>query len=182
MCDQTLVQCASPTLAGLKTASLFSQPYRNTKELLLEIRAYNRRLRPKGMCLIPVAAKKGRVLLYLYRPKRLEADLSAAEAEEILQKAGYEPGNSGHIVYQLVNRLENKGEFPHEIGVFLGYPPEDVKGFIENRAKNCKCVGCWKVYGNVDAAKKTFRAYRNCTECYRKQLEKGVPLEHLLVG
>ena len=25
-------------------------------------------------------------------------------------------------------------EFPHDIGLFLGYPPEDVLGFITNKA------------------------------------------------
>ena len=36
----------------------------------------------------------------------------------------------------------------------LGYPAEDVQGFIENETKECKCVGCWKVYGDEEKAKK----------------------------
>ncbi len=31
--------------------------------------------------------------------------------------------------------MEGKGDFPHEIGLLLGYPPEDVIGFIENRGQ-----------------------------------------------
>ena len=38
------------------------------------------------------------------------------------------------------------GDFPHEIGLLLGYPPEDVSGFIENGGKNFLCSGYWKVY------------------------------------
>ena len=37
------------------------------------------------------------------------------------------------------------GEFPHEVGLFLSYPPEDVKGFIDHRANNFKCAGLWTV-------------------------------------
>ena len=36
---------------------------------------------------------------------------------------------------------DESGEFPHEVGLFLGYPPEDVKGFIDHRANNFKCAG-----------------------------------------
>ena len=38
-------------------------------------------------------------------------------------------------------------DFPHEIGVFLGYPLEDVVGFIRHRGKCFTCCGCWKSYG-----------------------------------
>lgn len=51
-------------------------------------------------------------------------------------------------------------DFPHEIGLFLGYPLEDVQGFIENRAEGYKCVGCWKVYGDEEYAKQEFRAIK----------------------
>ena len=30
---------------------------------------------------------------------------------------------------------DESGEFPHEVGLFLSYPPEDVKGFIDHRAR-----------------------------------------------
>ena len=36
---------------------------------------------------------------------------------------------------RLIKRLNEDAEFPHEIGLFPGYPPEDVRGFIENRAE-----------------------------------------------
>ena len=40
-------------------------------------------------------------------------------------------------------------KFPHEIGIFLGYPLADVAGFIRNKGRNCKCIGTWKVYGDA---------------------------------
>ena len=51
------------------------------------------------------------------------------------------------------------GEFPHEVGLFLSYPPEDVKGFIDHRANDFKCAGLWKVYGDVEQARAAFRLY-----------------------
>ncbi len=43
-------------------------------------------------------------------------------------------------------------QFPHEIGLFLGYPPEDVCGYIRNKGKCQKCTGHWQVYGDENFA------------------------------
>ena len=48
---------------------------------------------------------------------------------------------------------DESGEFPHEVGLFLSYPPEDVKGFIDHRANDFKCAGLWKVYGDEEKAR-----------------------------
>ncbi|MBQ7128480.1 MAG: DUF3793 family protein, partial [Clostridia bacterium] len=73
-------------------------------------------------------------------------------------------------------------QFPHEVGLFLGYPPEDVKGFIENNAKCSKCVGCWKVYGDEEKAKKCFENYKKCTRIYKELYLKGKTIERLTVA
>ena len=72
------------------------------------------------------------------------------------------------------------GDFPHEVGLFLGYPAEDVRGFIENRAAGCKCVGCWKVYGDVNAAKMRFASFEKCTRDNCGRLRRGCTLEQLI--
>ena len=45
--------------------------------------------------------------------------------------------------------LQKEQLFPHEIGVFLGYPPEDVKAFIKQNGKGAVLCGYWKVYSNI---------------------------------
>lgn len=70
----------------------------------------------------------------------------------------------------------------HEVGLFLGYPPEDVRGFIENRAQNYKLAGDWKVYGDADRARRIFTQYKICTQCYCKALDAGVSLRQLAVA
>ena len=82
----------------------------------------------------------------------------------------------------LKERLAGQEGFPHEIGLFLSYPPEDVKGFIENKASNSKCVGTWKVYGNVDRAKALFAQFQRCTDIYCKLWQAGSSLEELAVA
>ena len=77
---------------------------------------------------------------------------------------------------------DESGEFPHEVGLFLSYPPEDVAGFIANNARRCKCAGLWKVYGDEKRARRMFHAFKACTADYCRHLRSGRSLEELVVA
>ena len=81
---------------------------------------------------------------------------------------------------QLSNRLCLEHDFPHEIGIFLGYPLEDVVGFIENQGKNYTCSGYWKTYGDPQEATRRFDSYRECTEVCREKYRQGTPIIQLV--
>lgn len=182
MSDLMLVECCAPTLAGLKTGSLFACPYTDREELKAQIRRCNRCLHAAGLALIALRWTERQALLYLFRPKALQRDLLGQDAGEILARAGYESRDCVACLLHLMRRLRSKEDFPHEIGLFLSYPPEDVKGFIENSAKNYKCIGTWKVYGDEAGARKTFSKYKKCTDSYCRRVEAGTPLHALAVA
>lgn len=182
MSNELIVEFCSPTLAGLKTGNLFSAAYDgDCHRINEEIRSLNRILTPKGLRAVPVRYGKKRVLVYVYRPGRLQRDMENRETRRILSNFGYTLEGSERTVAELVSKVRGTRDFPHEIGLFLGYPPEDVAGFMEHPHSGCKCVGYWKVYGDVEAAEKTFRRYRRCTDIYRQQLHKGKTLDQLTV-
>ena len=79
-------------------------------------------------------------------------------------------------------RCNASKEFPHEIGVFLGYPLEDVTGFINNTGKNFRYSGIWKVYGDEKEAEKRFYKYKKCTEIYTRLWNNGRSLWQLTVA
>ena len=81
-----------------------------------------------------------RALLYLFRPEKLARDLRCPVAQKILLEAGYEDLRPGRCMHCLIECLQKQEDFPHEIGLFLSYPPEDVQGFIHNRARNYKRI------------------------------------------
>ena len=64
----------------------------------------------------------------MYKRQALESDLTDYRARALLLKYGYMPENPNGCVVHLIHRLRSEGEFPHEIGLFLSYPPEDVLG------------------------------------------------------
>lgn len=181
MQEELIVQLCSPTLAGLKTGSLFSCPYQSEQELLEEVRRLNRRLSPKGIRVLVMRVRR-RALIYVYRPSSLKKDLADESAAALLRGFGYSVDCADRCVVQLIERLHTCPEFPHEIGLFLGYPPEDVRGFIENKAQDCKCVGCWKVYGDENEARRRFAQYKKCTDVYCACWQRGSSIERLTVA
>lgn len=181
MSEETIIKHCSPTLAGLKTGNLFNCTYESRKAMTEAICAWNKKLRSKGVRVLPLRYKDGSALIYLYRPSMLSKDMENKDACRMLAERGYELGVCERCIVHLIERLSECAEFPHEIGLFLGYPPEDVCGFIENRACGCKCTGCWKVYGDREEAEKTFLRYKKCTRIYRDQWEKGKSVERLTV-
>ena len=181
MPEEDVVRFCSPTLAGLKTGSLFNCRYPSEEAMRADLREWNKRLKPKGVRVLPMRYSMGKALIYLYRPGRLHGDLRDPVACGLLENRGYPLGDPDRCVVCLARRIKDASEFPHEIGLFLGYPPDDVLGFIRNGAARCKCVGDWKVYGDEVRAKQLFQQYRKCTAAFSDQLAKGKTLEQLTV-
>ncbi|MBR1861715.1 MAG: DUF3793 family protein [Lachnospiraceae bacterium] len=180
MLKDALVEYCAPTLAGLKTGSICTVK-NGSKDINNEIRELNRCLTKKGLSLIPLRRTDGTTLVYLYRPDRLKRDLQAAEAKKILEKKGYPWQSPERSVVTLIRHLMTDKDFPHEIGLFLGYPPSDVAGFMKDSRKGVKCCGCWKAYGNECEAQRIFESYKRCTEIYCRERNRGKSLEKLIV-
>lgn len=182
MTEELVIHHCSPTLAGMKTGSLFTCPKEGGKNLTENIRKLNSRLVPKGIRLLPVKNMEHRVLLYMYRPGKLEEDFKDKVAKEILEAKDYPIDNGDQCVVELVRRLNKRETFPHEIGLFLGYPPKDVAAFMKNSSAGVKYVGIWKVYSDVETAKMKFVRYRKCTKAYCEAFRKGHTFDRLIVG
>ena len=133
MPEELVVRQCAPTLAGLKTGSLFRAACTDKKALLAQIRDLNQRLREKGLCLIPLRFRDGNALLYLYRPARLKIDLKNELARRTLGNAGYLDESPERCIVNLIRRFQGE-EFPHEIGLFLSYPPRTTSSPASGRS------------------------------------------------
>jgi hypothetical protein len=182
MLERLLVTHCSPTLAGIKTANLFNFRFTELKYLLLQLEDMNRKLNRKGIYAEVLRIRKSSALIFVYRPKNLETDLKKNGVAEFLAQFGYEQCSVCYCISKLKLRLAAEIDFPHEIGLFLGYPIADVMGFIENAGQNCKCVGCWKVYCNECEAAKLFAQYKKCTDVYSRMFANGFSIMELIVA
>ena len=182
MSEEELIENAAPTLAGIKTGSLFTCRFDSQEQTRKDLRKLNALLLPKGLRIIPLRMVRGRILIYVYRISRLGEDLAKQEAREILKQRGYNASSIESCLAVLFKKLREEEDFPHEIGLFLGYPPIDVRGFMEHRDTGLKCTGFWKVYGDEVEARKQFEKYRRCTEAYEKIFSCGRSVEGLIVA
>ena len=112
--------------------------------------------------------------------------LAQPQVRDFLCKEGYtlseQLDDYAPLLRQLSRRLCCEADFPHEIGVFLGYPLTDVVGFIENQGRNFTCCGCWKAYGDRDAAERLFAQLNKCTRVYLRLFHEGTPIFRLAVA
>lgn len=184
MSDEMIVEFCSPTLAGIKTGNLFSCEYLDYHNLEKDLRRVNSILLHKGIKAIPIRYLNHRALIYIFRPSFLKKDLCDKDTSLLLKRLGYNVDSMSECVKCLSEKLmslKSSKDFPHEIGLFLGYPYEDVKGFIDNKGECSKCIGCWKVYGDVSRAEDTFDRYKRCTSDYVSRFKEGMTLEELAV-
>ena len=167
--EQMAAQCA-PLLAGLKPSNLLIVP----EGFGTEIRAALRGTEVAACCLSDYGGKQ---VFLLYRVNELMVYLTETEVQSLLFDLGYEGGE----LFALVRRVSEKytahkkykTEFPHELGLLLGYPAVDVRGFMEHNGKNFLYSGYWKVYGNVRETVSLFREFNRAKEWIAQLVSKG---------
>lgn len=160
------------TFAGLKIASLVS--LRKGEEDVIQ--TLSRRFAGKGFAFILLREDEERLLVYICHRARLTKYLFSPDVRAFLARFGYEYGLAEEALEQLKRRM--KGEFPHEIGIFLGYPLADVRGFLRD-PNSCVLCGCWKVYENADEAARTFERFRRCSACICRHMDRGRSLTQI---
>lgn len=181
--EAVLVRQCAPTLAGMKPGSIFCFNHSPLEVSRQKVCQWNKQLEPFGLTVQILLERPGSssVIVFVYRHDRLEQMLSDDAYQSFLAEAGYERTNLDGLLEQLAYRLRTQPEFPHEIGVFLGYPLRDVIGFIENHGRNFTCCGFWKSYGDPAEMQVCFACYRRCIQTYVAMFEQGIPIERLAV-
>ena len=181
--EAVLVRQCAPTLAGMKPGSIFCFNHSPLEVSRQKVCQWNKQLEPFGLTVQILLERpgSGSVIVFVYRHDRLEQMLSDDAYQSFLAEAGYERTNLDGLLEQLAYRLRTQPEFPHEIGVFLGYPLRDVTGFIENHGRNFTCCGFWKSYGDPAEMQVCFACYRRCIQTYVAMFEQGIPIERLAV-
>ena len=179
--EKYIIDLCSPTLASLKTASLINCYFINEKQLEKDMAELNLLLNGKGIKIQTLRKSKKSVLIYVYRIDMLAKDLMKPGVKEVLTYYGYDSTEPEMAIEKLKMRLSETTQFPHEIGLFLGYPVGDVVGFIKNKGKNFKCCGCWKVYCDQCEAERRFELFNKCTRISMEQWKAGKSVLKLTV-
>lgn len=173
---QIALQCA-PVIAGLKISNLLIVQ----KEYLDTIRTM---LKETQLTYEILLCRKGQITLLIYKELEVKNYLAQDRVKELLSKLGYASCTLKKLLkgvkegYEMY--MEKKKEFPHELGILLGYPPEDVQGFIENRGENFLYAGYWKVYENLPVKLKLFQTYEQAGESIMQLIALGVSVKDVI--
>ena len=154
---QLALQCA-PLITGLKVSNLLIIPKGN-EEVVKRI------LNRTGISFYRLIQTRTKTTFLLFRRNELEEFLSDENVKNVFIRAGYKSLQIGKILRTFSLRYEaymqGDKSFPHEMGLLLGYPVEDVVGFVENNGKNFLYSGYWKVYENQKAKVKLFDKFKD---------------------
>lgn len=173
---QLALQCA-PLITGLKISNLFTVAKEN-EELVC---AFLKKNKISYHCLVRTEKK---VVFLLFNRRQLEQYLSQQEARDLLNEEGYTELNFDKVLRTFQQRyqdyMKGKQEFPHEMGIMLGYPIEDVRGFIQHRGKNFLYSGYWKVYGNEQEKILLFQKFEQAKETVIRMLSNGTEMPQII--
>lgn len=174
--QQIVYQCA-PVLADIKLANLLITDISNLNDVKNLFFGSDIEVEELEM-------KTKKAMVYLYRRKELQEYLFSVQIQYFLRQNGYVCMSVEEFIRFLKKRYilycENKIEFPHELGVFLGYPLDDVKGFIKNRGTNYILSGYWKVYNKEFYQDKLFSYYKEARILLWNLLKSGITLQQIL--
>lgn len=120
--------------------------------------------------------------LYLvYRISGLTEQLLDPEISVFLDEMGYPKERDLNSTLDFLSERMS-ADIQHEIGVFLGYPLCDVKGFIENEGKHYKALGIWKVYGDVENSLRLFNEIKRARTESLRQFDAGHSLMSIVAA
>ncbi len=169
--EKYLIQYCAPTLAGKKVGNIFliNKNEISKKDLSL----WNFNLNSLNMEIRILKETDEKYLVYVFNRPLLEKLLNYKSNQDFLSTYSYRDFNLDSTLENLKDRLKNCNEFPHEIGIFLGYPLGDVMGFIKHKGKCFKKSGTWKVYENTKKCEEIFKDFHRCKNSFIYLYKKG---------
>lgn len=155
---------------------------RIVQDQLLSI--YAKKCEAYGLRLVWLARHGRDLMLLAWKPSLVEAVLASEENRVFLVQCGLPTGSADALVCALVSRLRayyaGRIAFPHEVGLILGYPVEDVRGFMRDGGRGAKACGRWKVYGDPARAQARFEELGRAEQACKRLYSQGVPMRELL--
>lgn len=182
-----MLEC-SEVLAGVKPANLISVVNRTRscgKNLYHLWQQYHQQAtaRISSLRFIVMHDKERALLLFCYDHNQLQQKLDHAGVRTLLTKAGYDAHAScDALIHELQSRIASNNAFPHEIGLFIGYPAKDVAAFMGLVKLPFTCQGPWKIYGSPEKSLHLAQQFRTKRACMSSRLSRCTNVDTCLAS
>ena len=176
--DQKIIHYCAPTLCEIKAGNIFFVKNQDFSKDSFE--EWKKTFFSRGLMsfAIPLSENTTAVLICNVCQERKLLEDSLVQA--YLIEKGYHCNGLFDFVEEFSYRVQNCQGFPHEIGIILGYPVEDVIEFENHQGHDCKYCGLWKSYSNVENARKCNCRYKNCTGFCERLYNEGYSLNYII--
>ena len=154
--SEYIVKYCAQTLAGIKSANLFSIEINDKKNIYKEISDINKCVVKLVVRVMPLYEKSNRMLIYVYRPKLIQKDFENSLCKSLLKEKGY----CNKCVYTCIECLRKRINEEKDLNIKNGY---------------------WRVYQNKNKAIKKFNSYDNCTRIFVNKFMSGTSIQELTV-
>ncbi|MCR4741433.1 MAG: DUF3793 family protein [Treponema sp.] len=177
--DKIIIKCSAPCICGIKPGNMFTVKRESYSRVAVE--SWRESLKSNGLVLETFETSDNTMMIFIYNFIWIRQMLEDCFAQSYLRGKNY-PVNRGTlaVLNELFGRLKKHQEFPHEVGLFLGYPIEDVIEFEKNQGQDCKYCGCWKSYSNPELAKKSLGNFLDCSKMCQKWFEEGLTVPQII--
>jgi len=183
-----LANYCMPTLLKLKPSSLFRVSRRLISDQQSFLRLLENEINTFHSAYSILYEDESMMIILVYNETLLREVISGPEEQSFLYSMGYSfNGDTMQnilttLTYRYYEFIRSRSShcihpYPHEIGIILGYPIQDVKDFIRFNGKNYTLCGYWKVYHEEDHARRTFKKYNQLKEKALKGILSGKKLK-----
>lgn len=179
MLEKLLATHCAPAFAGIKPSNIVSCQKSEIKNIYEQISLLNNQLNQSDIYIEVLCECEKRVLLIVYRGAVLKKHLQNEKNNVFLGQYGYQGAKQLSDYLDILRKRLAYDKFPHEIGVFLGYPLRDIYSFINHRDEGCLLIGEWRVYHNKQEAEKMFCRFKACKNALVKKISEGRTLAQI---
>lgn len=179
MFEMLIARNCAPALAGIKPSNIVTCRKADFSDVHEEVARMNRELNLRGIFAEILFECEVSALIIVYRKSVLCAHLQKQSNRSFLARYGY---GEASVLEEYIDILKSRlgcDKFPHEIGVFLGYPLRDIHCFIHHPKEGCIMVGDWRVYHNAEAASRTFCRFKACKRAVAQKVADGRTLAQI---
>lgn len=171
-----LMYTTSPVVSGHKPSCTvtFSKEgknlYENWKSYCEEFKEHT------GLKYINLIENETIIVTLIYNENSLKGCIYKNNTREFLSNLGYFKLDNINDILGTLKERYSVCNCPHELGIFLGIPLNDVKDFMHCSKKKCLMCGYWKVYNDFHKSKDTFMKYDEIKMYAMKSILKDVDI------
>lgn len=166
-----LLECLGPVILNIKPAELLNIGHNKNPGCWREFK--NLLIMHPDIELLEIREINNREQVLFYNRNVLNERLSDPINYNFLERINYpRSATLEKCLEHLVQKIRSI-DFPHEIGLFLGYPLKDVLGFMGLASLPYIKTQGWKVYGNEKLSDQWYERYQSARKLMQEKIGIG---------